>query len=95
MKRVISPSLIEAAGLQENDIITHVNGTAITGSSELVSIVRDAQVGDTMTLTVYRMGQTMELTLTVGETIQGATAEDENTQQSQQSGNFFPWGYLP
>jgi len=74
----------------------NIDGTAITGSSNLVSVVGDANIGDTLKLTVYRQGSTVELELTVGEQIQSATQEQEQTQQQQQSGGFsgFPfWGF--
>ena len=61
-----------ASDLQVNDIITHVNGTAISSSSELVSLVSQAQIGDTVRLSVYRQGSTLEITLTVGEKRQSA-----------------------
>ena len=86
---VAKDSPAEAAGLKVNDIITHANGTAITGSSDLVSLVGEMQVGDTLVLTVYRQGSTMELTLTVGEQIQSALEENK---QPAQSGSIFPWG---
>ena len=55
------------AGLQENDVITTVNGEAITGSNDLVQIVTSKKAGDTLKLSVYRQGQTLELTVTVSE----------------------------
>ena len=74
------------AGLQENDIITTANGETITGSSDLVKLVKASAAGDTLELTVYRQGQTLTLTLTVGEqktdALPAQTTED--TQQSQQ-----------
>ena len=90
VREIVADSPCEQAGLKINDIITHVNGQEISGSSELVAIVRNCKPGDTMKLTVYRMGQTIELTLTVGEQVQ-------NTQKEQQSSgyeSFIPgWGY--
>ena len=53
------------AGLQANDIITAVDGTEITGSNDLVQIVTSKKAGDTLKLSVYRQGQTLELTVTV------------------------------
>ena len=98
IREIVKDSPAEASGLQVNDIITHVNGQAITGSTDLVSLVGDAQVGDLLTLTVYRMGQTIELKLTVGETIQNALPETQQQsgqqQQQSQQGNY-PWGRLP
>ncbi|MBQ8834850.1 MAG: trypsin-like peptidase domain-containing protein [Oscillospiraceae bacterium] len=71
------------AGLQVGDVITAVNGTALT-SDELVDMVGASSVGDTLELSIYRKGETLELTVTVGEQIQSALANEE-TQQSQQS----------
>ena len=84
------------AGLQAGDVITRVNGTEITGSSDLVNLVSEAAIGDTLTMTVYRQGSTMELTVTVGEQVQSALA-NEQTQQAasdSQSGgwNGYPFG---
>ena len=84
------------AGLQAGDVITSVNGTEITGSSDLVNLVSEAAIGDTLTMTVYRQGSTIELTVTVGEQVQSAQA-NEQTQQTvsdNPSGgrNGYPFG---
>ena len=97
------------AGLQENDIITAVNGETITGSNDLVKLVKASAAGDTLELSVYRQGQTTTLTLTVGEQKTDALpaqTTDQNQQsqqgyydggQSGQSGNQFggswPFGF--
>ncbi len=95
---VAEDSPAEEAGLQVSDIITKVNDTEITGSSDLVRAIGNAAVGDVLNLTVYRQGQTLELTVTVGEQIQSAMAgssSDQQTQQNQQGGQYaFPWGYF-
>ena len=44
-----------------------MNGEAITGSNDLVQIVTAKKAGDTLKLSVYRQGQTLELTVTVAE----------------------------
>ena len=79
----------------DNDIITDVNGTAITSSDELVDVVRAAAAGDKLTMTVYRQGETVELTVEVGEQIQSALPEpEEPTQDSSQQGQqMLPWGF--
>ena len=82
VKSVSENSPAAQAGLQVNDIITHVGDTAVTGSSHLVSIVSEAAVGDTLKLTVYRQGSTLELDITVGEQIQNAIIEESSSQQS-------------
>ena len=83
VKEVVENSPAAKAGLKTNDIITHVNGKEITGSSDLIGIVGNAAVGDQLKLTVYRRGSTLELTLTVGEQIQSAL--EQKIQSSQNS----------
>lgn len=86
----------EAAGLKVNDIITKVDGTEISSGNELVDIVSASSPGDTLTLTVYRQGETLELTIEIGENIQSALGAEtqSSTQQQQQNGQsgMFPWG---
>ncbi len=89
VRNVTEDSPAADAGLQLNDIITHIGGEAITGSSQLTSIVSNCAVGDKLTLTVYRQGNTMEITVTVGEQIQSAK-KTENTQSQIPQ---LPWGY--
>ena len=81
----------QKAGLQTNDVITAVNGQAITNSNDLVEFVGICEPGDELTLTVYRMGQTLELKLTVEEQISSATAQQEQTQS--QNMPMFPGGW--
>ena len=75
----------EKAGLQANDIITAVNGKEISGKSDLSSIIADCAAGDKLTLSVYRQGQTLTVTVTVGEQTTSALANQQQRQQSQQS----------
>ena len=80
------------AGLQRGDVITAVDGKAMT-STELVSFVASASVGQQIVFSVYRQGETLEITVDVGEQIQSALEQQQEQQQSQQGypGNF-PWG---
>ena len=91
VKTITEDSPCEKAGLQVNDIITAVNDQKITGSNDLVAVVSDAQVGDILELTVYRMGNTLTLRVEVAEQIQQAIQEQVQTApQTQQP--VFPWG---
>ena len=83
----------QKAGLQTNDVITAVNGQAITNSNDLVEFVGICEPGDELTLTVYRMGQTLELKLTVEEQISSATAQQEQVQSQNPFQNVFPGGW--
>ena len=64
VQNVESGSPAEAAGLQVNDVIMRVNGVMITGSSGLRDALYSTEDGESLTLTVYRDGQTIELTVT-------------------------------
>ena len=87
----------KAAGLQVNDIITKVNDTEITSSNDLVKTISACKPGDRITLTVYRQGQTMEISLEVAQKIQSATAAaaSESSSQSQQNQSRGYSGQLP
>ncbi len=90
----------EKAGLQANDIITAVDGEAISGKSDLSSIISEHEAGDKLTLTVYRQGQTLTVTVEIGEQTTSAIAEEQNSsqqsssqsQQQQQMPGFFGYG---
>ena len=89
VKEVAPDGPAAAGGLQVNDIITHINGKEITGSGDLVNIVGESVAGDTLKFTVYRKGNTLELTITVGEKIQSAQQQQQNTQAQTPQ---YPWG---
>jgi serine protease Do len=44
----------KAKGILPGDVVTAVNGKAVTVTEELTSVIRELNVGDTMTLTIYR-----------------------------------------
>ena len=92
VQSVTEGSPAEQAGLQKGDIITAVNGTAVD-SDGLVDCVGAAEVGEQLVMSVYRQGATIEITVTVGDQIQSALANENEQQQQQQSsqGNY-PWG---
>ena len=94
-----SNSPAQQAGLNVSDIVTHINGTEISGAADLKKIVTDSAPGDVLELTVWRKGETLNLTLTVGEQSQSAQAAEpqqpQETYPSSMPGNFpfFDWGY--
>ena len=94
VKEVTADGPADKAGLQVNDIITQVNGQAISGSSDLVQVVKETAAGDVLTVSVYRQGQTLELTLTVEEKIQSALANEEEPKAEESSSQLIlPWGF--
>jgi len=58
----------ERAGLKVGDIITAFNGQAIKGPDSLIgTMLSNAKVGETVTLTVVRAGKAQEVKVTLGE----------------------------
>ena len=93
VQRIDTGSPAEAAGLQVADIITQANGIPITGSSQLVSRIADTQPGDVLVLTVYRQGQYLSITVTVGEQVQSATPQQQTQSKPSYGYQDFPWYY--
>jgi len=56
-----------AAGLQQGDVITAVDGQKVSQTTDLVGALRAKAPGDTITITVERGGQQVDLTATLGE----------------------------
>ena len=78
------------AGLQRGDVITAVDGIAVS-SSELISYIGQAEIGQQMLFRIYRQGEELEITVVVGEQIQSAL--EQSGEESQQSyPGIFPWG---
>ena len=96
VKEIVEGSPAEAAGLQVNDIITRADDTEITGSDDLVDFIGARSVGDTVTLSVYRQGETVTVRLEIGEQIKAALPEEPEADAVQtipQQGdmNSFPF----
>ena len=67
ISEVIANSPAALAGLKAGDIITAVNKIAITPNAALDNLVDDYQSGMQITLAVLRQGQTLNLTLILGQ----------------------------
>lgn len=96
-------SCAETAGIQSGDIITKIDDTDITSVSQLTSVKNSYRAGDTVTVTVFRAGEYLELTLTFDEetnTTQSQTQQDPAPQQTSSGnwggygGGFDPWDYF-
>ena len=53
--------------LQADDVITAANSETVDGPNDLIAAVASAGVGGTLPLTITRDGQSMDVTVTVGE----------------------------
>ncbi|HET7035791.1 MAG TPA: trypsin-like peptidase domain-containing protein [Thermomicrobiaceae bacterium] len=67
IQSVVDGSPAAKAGLQKDDIVTKVDGKELTTDSSFANAVESHKVGDTITLTVVRNGQTMQVPVTLAE----------------------------
>ncbi len=54
-------------GLRRNDIITHIDGEAVSGITDVNAIKEERNAGDVLRLTVYRAGQTLTMDVALVE----------------------------
>ena len=65
---VVEGGPAETGGLKQSDIITSVQGTSIPSYDILVSELTKYAPGEQVQIEVFRLGQTLTLTVTLGET---------------------------
>jgi len=66
VETVSAGSGAEKAGLKEGDVITKVDGKAVSNSDDLRSAIQGKKAGDTLTLEIQRNGQAQTVTATLG-----------------------------
>lgn len=86
IRSVTDDSPADKAGLEVNDIVTAIDGKDITEASALSAAVKKSQAGDTLTLTVYRKGETLEIKVKVEETKGDPTSSDNDSSGKEQPG---------
>ena len=74
------------AGIQENDIITKIDGEQVTSADGLIIALREHEVGDKVTLTVVRDSKEQEVEVTLGSDEALQTDQQDNSQ-GDASGN--------
>lgn len=62
----------QAAGLQAWDVVRSFNGETIRSANQLFSLVQGTRVGDTVTISIWRKGQSLDLKATISESGEGA-----------------------
>ena len=77
---VTSGSGAEAAGIQVGDIITAIDGSKVASGSDVQIAVRSKNVGDTVSVTLNRSGQTVEVTATLGSDSASSTVSFSNSR---------------
>ena len=94
------------AGIQVGDIITALDGKAVKGRDELTAAVKEHAVGDSVTLSVFRSGEKLEVKVTLAESTPELQEIYEKAlpayvvekapkrqQQSQQGGYSYGWPF--
>ena len=84
---VVEGSCADTAGLQQGDIVLSLQGRTINSYTALASALSKQRAGDTVTLTVYRAGAEVEVTLTLDERPEETevqAVEDAANQPAQQ-----------
>ncbi|WP_120337717.1 S1C family serine protease [Cryobacterium soli] len=67
ISEVSSGGAAQKAGLKAGDVVTNFNGVPITDATDLTAQVRTLAAGDTADLTYVRDGQSVTVSVTVGE----------------------------
>lgn len=81
---IVPGSCAETAGLKQGDIITGVDGNDITTFEELVNAKNRHSAGDEMKLTIWRGGETVEITVVLDELAPQKDAPAQDNPQPQQ-----------
>ena len=89
VQSVVAGSCAEKAGIVPKDIIISVGEYSVEGNTTLQNALRKFKAGDTTTITVFRAGTELELTITFDERPQAPdAAQPQQPQQPQQSGEM-------
>lgn len=75
-------SCAEKAGLKQGDVITKMDDAEITGMNQMISVKNRYKAGQTVSLEVYRFGETLTLELTFDEQ-ENSTQEAGGQGQTQ------------
>jgi putative serine protease PepD len=67
VENVASGSPAAGAGLQQGDVITAVDGTAVSSPADLARLVRSHQPGDQVTIAYSRSGNAAEAQVQLGD----------------------------
>ena len=85
IQSIAESSPAEDAGLKIGDIITKASDQDIASSDDLKAVVTASEPGASIVLTVYRRGQTISVTVVIGEQIQSATSGSNRPQPQRPS----------
>lgn len=82
---VTKGSNAEQAGFKAADLITKVNDTEVSSTSDVDKALKECKVGDKVKFTVSRNGKTAELTLTLAEYVPTSSDNKSSSKTTQNS----------
>lgn len=82
-------SAAKASGMQEGDIILEFNGEKVESSTDLRAEMNRLKAGQTVDVKVYRGGQEITLSVTLGEQPEEDSAQTQQEQEQQNSGGYY------
>lgn len=94
LSAVYDGSSAAEAGLKEGDIITAVDDSKVSSSTDLVAACRSHQVGDKVSITYVRDGKTSAVDVQLGSDEQalGASSTEKSSSQQPNGGRGFSLG---
>ncbi len=66
VQSVVKGGPADLAGMKAGDVILKVNGREIKAKEELVAVINESQIGDTIELEIDRMGETVKCNIQLG-----------------------------
>ena len=81
----------DIAGLKADDIITKANGVKVTDAASLTDLIAECKEGDTITLTVYRDDEILEIDVKIGVRKQSTLPEEKPEEQPKEQFDRSEW----
>ena len=88
---VVSGGCAAEAGIKSSDVITALGGYTVESISDLTRALRKFEPGETTTITVYRAGQTLALSITLNEKPREEQSPAAPGPNMPSSGEFEEW----
>ncbi len=92
---VLAGSPADEAGLQVDDVITAVNGDAVTRAAEVAAVAQAAASGDSLTLTITRADESLDVDVVLGTAPEATPEAGQNSGGRRGNGNGNRGGDLP
>lgn len=98
VNEVVADSGAEKGGMLSGDIITHLGDVAVQDVTGLTAELKNYKAGDTVKVTVYRQGQTVDLNITLDEKLPDYMqvedeVQEEAPQETAQPSQGYGYGY--